>query len=118
VFTEEELNSFTRDYLNKALSNAQLLSAAAEITKQYAASGYSTSSAVVCIPSQTQQQGKGAVIIQVIEGELERIEVKSPPSNSSCTESKKKPQTPNEASVFQCLTQHRFFPTTSCAWGG
>jgi hypothetical protein len=25
VFTEEELNSFTRDYLNKALSNAQLL---------------------------------------------------------------------------------------------
>jgi hemolysin activation/secretion protein len=25
VFTEEQLNSFTRDYLNKALSNAQLL---------------------------------------------------------------------------------------------
>jgi hemolysin activation/secretion protein len=100
VFTEEELNSFTRDYLNKALSNAQLLSAAAEITKQYAARGYITSSAVVCIPSQTQQRGKGAVIIQVIEGKLERIDVKSPPSNSSRTESSLQPQTPNEAKSF------------------
>lgn len=85
VFTPAELKSFTKGYLNKALSKAQLLSVAAEITKQYAARGYSTSSAVVCIPK-TQQQGKRTAIIRVIEGELERIDVKSPP-NKEHTES-------------------------------
>ena len=85
VFTPAELNSFTKGYLNKALSKAQLLSVAAEITKQYAARGYSTSSAVVCIPK-TQQPGKRTAIIRVIEGELERIDVKSPPANKEHTE--------------------------------
>ncbi len=86
VFTPAELKSFTKGYLNKALSKAQLMRVAAEITKQYAARGYSTSSAVVCIPK-TQQQGKRAAIIRVIEGELERIDVKSPPANQEHTES-------------------------------
>jgi len=85
VFTPAELKSFTKGYLNKALSKAQLLSVAAEITKQYAARGYSTSSAVVCIPK-TQQPGKRTAIIRVIEGELERIDVKSPPANKEHTE--------------------------------
>lgn len=79
VFTPAELKSFTKGYLNKALSKAQLLSVAAEITKQYAARGYSTSRAVVCLPK-TQQPGKRTAIIRVIEGELERIDVKSPPN--------------------------------------
>jgi len=85
VFTPAELKSFTNSYLNKALSKAQLLSVAAEITKQYAARGYSTSSAVVYIPK-TQQPGKRTAIIRVIEGELERIDVKSLPANKEDTE--------------------------------
>ena len=44
--------------------------------------------------------GHTAVIIQVIEGELERIDVKSPPSNSDRTQSSLQPQTPNEAKSF------------------
>jgi len=85
VFTPAELKSFTNSYLNKAISKAQLLSVAAEITKQYAARGYSTSSAVVCIPK-IQQPGKRTAIIRVIEGELERIDVKSLPANREHTE--------------------------------
>lgn len=85
VFTPAELKSFTKSYLNKALSKAQLLSVATEITKQYAARGYSTSSAVVCIPK-TQQPGKRTAIIRVIEGELERIDVKSSSANREHTE--------------------------------
>jgi hemolysin activation/secretion protein len=94
VFTQAELKSFTKGYLNKALSKAQLLSVATEITKQYAARGYSTSSAVVCLPK-TQQQGKRAAIIRIIEGELERIDVKSPPVNKEDTEGSRMRLNPN-----------------------
>ncbi|BAY90745.1 MULTISPECIES: ShlB/FhaC/HecB family hemolysin secretion/activation protein [unclassified Tolypothrix] len=95
VFTPAELKSFTKGYLNKVLSPEQLMQVAAEITKQYAARGYSTSSAVVCLSSQTKQQEKTAAIIRVIEGELERIDVKSSPANQEYTEGSRVRLNPN-----------------------
>ncbi len=76
VKTDEELKNFTRDYLNKPLSPAQLLLVATLITKHYAGRGFITSHAIVCIPKLTQQQGKGVVQIRVISGELDRIDEK------------------------------------------
>ncbi|MCA1995178.1 MAG: ShlB/FhaC/HecB family hemolysin secretion/activation protein [Coleofasciculus sp. S288] len=81
VFPERELENLVKDYLDKPLSLAQLVSAASEIAKHYAEQDYSTTGAIVCIPKQTQQQGEGVVKIQIIEGELKeediQIEVKS-----------------------------------------
>ncbi|MBD2016593.1 ShlB/FhaC/HecB family hemolysin secretion/activation protein [Microcoleus sp. FACHB-53] len=78
--TDEELKNFTRDYLNKPLSPAQLLSVATLITKYYVARGFITSHAIVCIPKLTQQQGKGVVQIRLISGELDRIDEKLSPA--------------------------------------
>jgi hemolysin activation/secretion protein len=76
TFTSEELSEkFTADLTNKPLSLTRLLQIASEIANYYAEQGYSTSGAIVSIPQETQQQGRGSVEVKVIEGELAEIRV-------------------------------------------
>lgn len=62
---------------NETFSLAQLLQIAAQVADYYAAQGYQTSGAVISIPKETQQQGRGVVTIAVIEGKLEEVRVSS-----------------------------------------
>lgn len=71
VFSEEELNRVTAEFVGKPITFAQLLQAANQITKLYLQQGYITSGAY--IPAQELQ--RGTVKIQVLEGSLEEIEV-------------------------------------------
>jgi hemolysin activation/secretion protein len=76
AFTSEELSEkFTTDLTNKPLSLIRLLQISSEIATLYAKRGYSTSGAIISIPKETQQQGKGIVEVKVIEGELAEIRV-------------------------------------------
>jgi hemolysin activation/secretion protein len=78
AFTDQELTEkFTKDLTNKTLSLTRLLQIASEIAKLYAERGYSTSGAIISIPEETQQQGKGIVEVKVIEGELTAIKILS-----------------------------------------
>ena len=76
AFTSEELTEkFTTDLTNKPLYLTRLLQLASEIATFYAERGYSTSGAIISIPKETQQQGKGIVEVKVIEGELAEIRI-------------------------------------------
>ncbi|EAZ88727.1 Surface antigen variable number [Crocosphaera chwakensis CCY0110] len=76
VFTDEELTeAVTTGLTNKPLQVSQLLQVASFVAEVYAEKGYSTSGAVISIPKATQLQGKGIVVVEVIEGELEEIQV-------------------------------------------
>lgn len=75
AFATEELQKITNKYLNKKLSNAQLVEVSSEIARVYYNAGYVTSGAVTMVPEATQTQKQGVVEIQIIEGELEKIEV-------------------------------------------
>ncbi|MCU0534497.1 MAG: BamA/TamA family outer membrane protein [Hydrococcus sp. Prado102] len=61
---------------NETYSFSQLLQIASQVADFYAQKGYRTSGAVISIPQETQQQKKGSVTIQVIEGKLEAIQVR------------------------------------------
>ena len=71
VFSQEELNQATAEFLGKPITFAQLLQAANQVTELYVQQGYITSGAY--IPSQAIQSG--TITIQVVEGSLEDIEV-------------------------------------------
>ena len=71
VFSQEELNQATAEFLGKPITFAQLLQAANQVTELYLQQGYITSGAY--IPSQAIQSG--TITIQVVEGSLEEIEV-------------------------------------------
>jgi hemolysin activation/secretion protein len=71
VFSQEELNQATAEFLGKPITFAQLLQAANQVTELYLQEGYITSGAY--IPSQAIQSG--TITIQVVEGSLEEIEV-------------------------------------------
>ena len=71
VFTQEELNQATAEFLGKPITFAQLLQAANQVTELYVQQGYITSGAY--IPSQAIQSG--TITIQVVEGSLEEIDV-------------------------------------------
>ena len=76
VFTDLELTTaITTGLTDKPLPLSQLLEVASNVAKIYAEAGYTTSGAVISIPKTTQEEGKGIVEVQVIEGELESIEV-------------------------------------------
>ncbi|MGH2412794.1 MAG: POTRA domain-containing protein, partial [Microcystaceae cyanobacterium] len=60
---------------DQTLSFPQLLQVAAQVANFYAQHGYRTSGAIIVIPKETQQRGKGKVEIKVIEGTLEQINV-------------------------------------------
>lgn len=71
VFSEEELNEATAEFLDKPITFSQLLQAANQVTELYLEKGYITSGAY--IPSQAIQSGE--ITIQVVEGRLEEIDV-------------------------------------------
>lgn len=78
AFTGEELTEeITTGLTNKPLSLTRLLEIASGVANLYATKGYSTSGAIISIPEQTQQQGRGIVEVRVIEGELEEITILS-----------------------------------------
>ena len=71
VFSEEELAEVLKDFTNTPISFAQLLQAQEAVTQLYFKHGYITSGAF--IPPQTLQNN--VVIIEVVEGEVESIEI-------------------------------------------
>jgi hemolysin activation/secretion protein len=71
VFTEEELAAVTAPFEQRELSFAELLQARSAVTQLYIDEGYITSGAF--IPPQTLEEG--VVVIQVLEGSLEYINV-------------------------------------------
>ncbi|MBD2341773.1 ShlB/FhaC/HecB family hemolysin secretion/activation protein [Calothrix sp. FACHB-156] len=75
AFTQKDLEKLTNEYLNKRLSLERLVCVASLIAKHYHDKDYKTSGAIVFIPKETQRDGKGLVIIQVIEGTLKEIRV-------------------------------------------
>lgn len=87
AFTSKELAEAITDKLtNKTLSIAELIGIASRVAQFYAEQGYGTSGATVFIPKETQQNGRGKVEIQVIEGELEQIQVFGPQQREPETE--------------------------------
>jgi hemolysin activation/secretion protein len=68
---EQEIGSIR----NRSFSVSQLLPIATQVADLYAAKGYKTSGAIIVVPEVTQANGKGAVVIKVIEGSLEEIRV-------------------------------------------
>lgn len=75
AFSTEDLQKITEKYINQNLSDAQLVQIASEIAKLYYDQGYVTSGAVVVVPEATLAEKKGIIEIEIIEGELEKIEV-------------------------------------------
>lgn len=73
VFSEAELAEVVRPYENQALTFEQLLEVRTAITRLYTDRGYVTSGAF--LPPQ-DDQASGVIKIQVIEGELERLDIK------------------------------------------
>ncbi|MGJ5675519.1 MAG: ShlB/FhaC/HecB family hemolysin secretion/activation protein [Nostochopsis sp.] len=71
VFSQQELEQATANFVGKSITFAELLQAANQITQLYLQQGYITSGAY--IPSQEIQSG--IVKIQVLEGSLEDIKV-------------------------------------------
>ena len=71
IFSQAQLQQATADFVNRPLTFAQLLQAAARVTQLYLEEGYITSGAY--IPSQELRSGE--LTIQVVEGRLEEINV-------------------------------------------
>ncbi|BAU05207.1 ShlB/FhaC/HecB family hemolysin secretion/activation protein [Fischerella sp. NIES-3754] len=71
VFSQQELEQATADFVGKPITFAELLQAANQVTQLYLQQGYITSGAY--IPSQEIQLG--IVKIQVLEGSVEDIKV-------------------------------------------
>ncbi len=74
IFSQEKLAEVTRSYTGRSLSFAELLEAAAAITKLYTDQGYVTSGAY--IPANQTFSAQDAVVkIAILEGSLEEIRV-------------------------------------------
>ncbi len=73
VFSAAELAAVVRPYENRSLTFEQLLEVRTAITRLYTDRGYVTSGAF--LPPQ-DDQASGVIKVQVIEGELERLEIK------------------------------------------
>jgi hemolysin activation/secretion protein len=71
IFTAEELDEFISPYVNRKITSEDLEELRLAITRSYINKGYVNSGAV--IPDQTVVEG--VITIQVIEGELTRVEV-------------------------------------------
>lgn len=74
IFSEAELQESVAIYLDRAATIQDLLAIRSTITDLYTARGYLTSGAF--LPAQLQDFDKGIISIQIIEGELERIDIK------------------------------------------
>ncbi len=73
IFSEEELASVVRPFEKRRLTFEQLLEIRSAITKLYSDRGYITSGAF--LPPQ-DDLATGTIKIQVVEGELERLEIR------------------------------------------
>ncbi|EKQ69498.1 hemolysin activation/secretion protein [Leptolyngbyaceae cyanobacterium JSC-12] len=73
IFSEEELASVVRPFEKRHLTFEQLLEIRSAITKLYSDRGYITSGAF--LPPQ-DDLATGTIKIQVVEGELERLEIR------------------------------------------
>lgn len=85
AFSTKELESkFTNNLINRNLSLSELLEVAAKISNLYKEKGYTTSGAIISIPEETENKGKGTIIIDVIEDEIQEIRVipYKPPQNN------------------------------------
>jgi hemolysin activation/secretion protein len=73
VFTEEQLDRLSAPLLNRSVTLVELQELANQITKLYQENNYITSRAI--LPAD-QDVNDGEITIQVIEGKLERIDIK------------------------------------------
>jgi hemolysin activation/secretion protein len=71
VFTQAELDKVVAPFLNRELTFEQLLGIRTAITELYTSRGYSTSGAFL----PPQDITSGTIIVQVVEGELEQIDI-------------------------------------------
>jgi hemolysin activation/secretion protein len=69
---QEEIAALTQEYENRVVSFEELLELRSRITQLYLDNGYITSGAFLL---NNQRLDRGTVQIQVVEGELERIEI-------------------------------------------
>lgn len=69
---QEEIAALTQEYENRVVSFEELLELRSRITQLYLGNGYITSGAFLL---NNQRLDRGTVQIQVVEGELERIEI-------------------------------------------
>jgi len=69
--------------VSQKLDLSALLKVAEAIANLYRQEGYSTSGAVIRIPEQTRIQRTGPVIVEVIEGQLDQINLQVPPETPS-----------------------------------
>ena len=103
VFSPTQLAEVLKPFTDRPISFAELLEAQTTVTQLYFDEGYVTSGAF--IPPQTLQDG--TVVIEVIEGQVEEIEISGPKRlNSSYISSRIEPgiQTPlNQNQLFQYL---------------
>lgn len=72
VFSAEELAEVAAPFVGKEASFEQLLEIRTAVTNLYTSRGYTTSGAFLPL----QDISEGAIAVQVVEGELERIEVR------------------------------------------
>lgn len=72
VFSPQDFDRITAPFVNKTLTFEQLLAVRTTITNFYTSKGYTTSGAFL----PPQNLANGVLRVQVVEGELERIEIK------------------------------------------
>lgn len=72
VFSKAKLDEVTKPFIGKTLTFEQLLSVRSAINNLYISHGYATSGAF--LPVQDFTQGK--LLVQVVEGEIESVEIK------------------------------------------
>jgi hemolysin activation/secretion protein len=77
AFSAAQLAVTTENLTDRPLSLPRLLQVAADVARIYADAGYITSGAIISIPDATREKGRGVVEVQVIEGELSEIRVRS-----------------------------------------
>lgn len=73
VFSDQELQQEVASFLGKSRTTQDLLAIRAAITDLYTRKGYLTSGAF--LPVQNQDFTQGTVRVQIVEGELERIDI-------------------------------------------
>ena len=103
VFSQSRLTELLESYTNRSISFAELIQAQEAVTQLYIDQGYITTGTV--IPPQTLKDG--IVTIEVVEGSIEKIEVKGLerlPTNYISSRLKKATQTPvNQQQLLDAL---------------
>ena len=110
IFSQSELAELLKPYTNRPISFAELIQAQESITQLYVDQGYITTGTF--IPPQTLKDG--IVKIEVVEGSVEKIEVKGLqrlPTSYITSRLKKGTQTPlNQQKLLEALQLLQFNP--------